>query len=125
MKFPKMVLLFGFLVWLIPFIAAFLIFPIKSSSPALFESIMPVVLTITVVLFVNLHLRRLDGDFLREGVKIGIAWFAMSWVLDLLMFMWGPMKMSLAEYTMDMGLTYIIIPTITIGVGYLIQGKIK
>ncbi len=37
---PK-ALLFGFLLWLIPFLVAFLIFPIRLSTPALFESIMP------------------------------------------------------------------------------------
>ena len=41
--------------------------------------------------------------------------------LDLLMFMWGPMKMSLADYMMDIGLVYLTTPTITIGLGYLLQ----
>ena len=115
--------LFGFLVWLIPFAVSFLIFPIKTTLPALFESIMPVVLTFCVVLFSNLYFKKLEADFLKEGVILGVSWLAISLVLDLLMFMWGPMKMTFVNYMLDIGLTYLIIPTITIGIGYLIEKR--
>jgi hypothetical protein len=42
-------LLFGFLVWLIPFVVAVAVFPVKASSRSLFESIMAVTLAATVV----------------------------------------------------------------------------
>lgn len=58
-------LLFGFLVWLIPFIVSVAIFPIRTSSRALFESIMPVVITICVVVFAVLYFRGLEGSSLR------------------------------------------------------------
>ena len=115
--------LFGFLVWLIPFAVSFLIFPIKTTLPALFESIMPVVLTFCVVLFSNLYFKKLEADFLKEGVILGVSWLAISLMLDLLMFMWEPMKMTFVNYMLDIGLTYLIIPTITIGIGYLIEKR--
>jgi len=111
--------LFGFLVWLIPFAVSFFIFPLKISAPALFESIMPVVISICAALFSILYLKKLEAGFLKEGIMLGVIWFAISLALDLLMFMWGPMKMTFANYMMDIGLTYLIIPTITIGFGYL------
>ena len=52
-KYLKIGLL-GFSVWLIPFAVSFLIFTLKTSLPALFESIMPVVITICVVFFNSL-----------------------------------------------------------------------
>jgi hypothetical protein len=119
----KKILLYGFLVWLIPFIVSMLIFPIKTSSPALFESIMPVALTICAVLFSVLYFRGLEAGMPREGVLLGLIWFAISIAIDLLMFMWGPMKMSFAHYMMDIGLTYLIIPTVTVGFGYLLQRR--
>ncbi|MBS1253699.1 MAG: hypothetical protein MAG451_02752 [Anaerolineales bacterium] len=64
-------LLFGFLVWLIPFIVSVAIFPIRTSSRALFESIMPVVVAISVVLFSILYLRRVEADLFKTGVKSG------------------------------------------------------
>ena len=121
MKSLKLALLYGFLLWLIPFVVAILIFPIRTSSRALFESIMPVVLTACVVLFLNLYFRRLEAGFLKEGTMLGVIWFVISLGLDLLMFMWGPMKMTFAEYMMDIGLTYLIFPIVTIGSGYLMQ----
>jgi hypothetical protein len=48
---------------------------------------------------------------------------AISFVIDLAMFMQGPMKMPFADYVMDIGLTYLIIPAITVGFGYLSKSK--
>jgi hypothetical protein len=112
-------LLYGFLIWLIPFAISFLTYPLKTSSPALFVSIMPVVVTLCVVFFLVLYFRKLKDNFLREGIAVGLIWFAISLVLDLLMFMWGPMKMTFVDYMMDVGIVYLIMPTVTIGIGYL------
>jgi hypothetical protein len=121
MKSIKKTLLYGFLIWLIPFIIAFLIFPIRESNRALFESIMPIVITICVVFFAVVYFKKLEDNFLKEGVLIGIVWLVMSFGIDLIMFMQGPMKMSFINYAMDIGLTYLIIPTITVGFGYLLN----
>jgi len=84
---------------------------------------MPVVITICVVLFSILYFRKLEAGILKEGVILGVLWFAISLGIDLLMFMWGPMKMTFANYMMDIGLTYLIIPAITVGFGYLLQKR--
>ena len=123
MKSIKKALLYGFLVWLIPFIVSFLIFPLKSSNRALWESIMPVVITISAVPFLILYFSKLQAHFLKEAVLLGIIWLAISLILDLLLFMEGPMKMSFADYMMDIGLTYLMIPTISIGFGYLLEKR--
>ncbi len=113
--------LWGFLVWLIPFVLSCLIFPLKTSLPALFESIMPVVVVICTVVFAVVYLRKLKANFLREGIIVGIAWLVICLVFDLLMFMEGPMKMTFADYMMDIGLVYLMIPTITVGFGWLLE----
>ncbi len=121
----KKALLFGFFIWLIPFLVSVLIFPLRTSSRALFESIMPVVLTICVVFFLILYFRKVEDGFLREGIILGVRWLAISLLIDLPLFMWGPMKMTLADYMMDIGLTYLIIPTITIGAGYIMSKRVR
>ena len=123
MKSKKRAVLYGFLIWLIPFAVAAAIFPIRTGNRALFESIMPVTLTICAVLFSVLYLRRLGEGFPREGILLGVTWLVICVVVDLLMFMWGPMKMSFADYMMDIGLTYLIIPTITIGTGLAMESR--
>jgi len=84
---------------------------------------MPVVVAISAVFFSNLYFRKLEKDFLKEGILLGIIWFAISIVIDLFMFMQGPMKMTFLNYMADIGLTYLIIPTVTLGFGFLAQKK--
>ena len=115
MKSLKKAVLFGFLVWLVPFVVAVIIFPINQSDRILFESIMPVVLTISAVIFSNAYLKKVNADYLKEGILLGLMWFAISILIDLSLFMYGPMKMTFIDYVKDIGLTYIIIPTVTIG----------
>lgn len=119
----KKALLYGFFIWLIPFIVAVLIFPIHESNRIFFESIMPVVVTLSAVLFSVRYFRSVESNFISEGVKLGALWFGISIVIDFFMFSSGPMKMPLSEYVMDIGFTYLIIPAITIGFGYLLEKK--
>jgi hypothetical protein len=123
MKSIKKVLIYGFLVWLIPFVISFLIFPLKSSNRVLWESIMPVVISISVVLFSIFYFSKLQAKFLKEAVLLGIIWLAISIILDIFLFMEGPMKMSFVDYIMDIGLTYLMIPIISIGFGYLLEKR--
>lgn len=116
-------LLYGFCVWLIPFVVAIVISPLRASHRPLFESLMPVAVTASVVVFAVLYLRKLQGSYLREGVFLGALWFLVSVGIDLPMTTAGPMKMSFTEYMMDIGLTYLIIPTVTVGMGYLLTRK--
>jgi hypothetical protein len=113
--------LFGFFIWLIPFVVSVLIFPLRTSQRPLFETIMPVVIAIWTVFFAVIYLSGLKSDFQREGIFIGTAWFLISIILDLLIFVDGPIKMSLWDYATDIGVTYLIIPTITFGFGYLME----
>ena len=111
-------LLFGFLVWLIPFVAAFAIFPLRQSARPLFESIMPVTVTAVVVGFGLTYLKRVTGGFTREGIFLGLVWMALSLLIDApLMLLGGPMKMSIGDYIADIGLTYLIMPIVTMGLG--------
>jgi hypothetical protein len=113
--------LFGFFIWLIPFVVSVLIFPLRAMQRPLFESIMPVVIAIWTVFFAVVYLLGLESDFQKEGIVIGMAWFFISIFLDLLVFIEGPIKMSLWDYATDIPLTYLMIPTITFGFGYLME----
>ena len=115
--------LFGFLLWLIPFAVSFLIFPLRMSQRPLFESIMPVVIAIWTVFFSIFYLSRRKSDFLKEGISIGIAWLLISIVLDLMIFIEGPLKMPLWDYATDIAVTYLMIPAITTGFGYLMEHR--
>ena len=113
--------LFGFLLWLIPFAVSVLIFPLRISQRSLFESIMPVVIAVWTVFFSIFYLLRIKSNFLKEGIFIGIAWLLMSIVLDLMIFIVGPLKMPLWDYATDIAVIYLMIPAITSGFGYLME----
>jgi hypothetical protein len=119
----RVALVYGFLLWLIPFAAAMTLFSIRNSDRIFFETIMPVVITITVVVLSYLYFKNTSGAYLKEGIVIGILWLAMSIIFDLAMFTWGPMAMSLIDYLKDIGITYLVYPTVTIGIGYLMETK--
>jgi hypothetical protein len=63
------------------------------------------------------YLRRASGNLVIQGAKLGLLWMAANWLLDGLMFVSGPMKMSLGQYIKDIGIAYLMIPPITIGLG--------
>jgi len=118
----KKSILFGFLVWLMPFIVAFLMYPIHESNRPLFESIMPVVITLSVVVFTYLYFKKVEKNIVAEGAKLGIIFLLISTVIDLILFMPdSPMHMSLINYIADIGLTYLMIPVITVGMAYAID----
>ena len=119
MKSIKQTLLFGFLIWLIPFLVAFAMYSIHETNRPLFESIMPNIIVLSTVVFSVLYFKKLNENYIKEGLLLGIIWLAISILIDLVMFMQGPMKIGFADYIMDIGLTYFIIPTITVGFGYI------
>jgi hypothetical protein len=106
---------FAVLSWLLPFVAAVAMSPLRESRRMLFESLIAVALAASTVLLGCLYLRRSPDGYLRQGVRIGLVWMVANWALDSLMFTGGPMKMSLEEYVTDIGATYLMIPAITAG----------
>lgn len=115
--------LFGFMIWLIPFVVSVLIFPLRVSQRQLFESIMPVIIAIWTVFFSIFYLSRIKSNFLKEGIFIGIAWLLISILLDLMIFIVGPLKMPIWDYATDIAVTYLMIPVITSGFGYLMEQR--
>lgn len=111
---------FGFFIWFIPFLISFLIMSVRNENRILFESIMPVVVVFVVVLFSILYFKKIEKQWIREGIIAGIMWFLISIVIDLIMFLpetsW---HMDIIDYMLDIGLTYLII--IIIPVGYSIR----
>jgi hypothetical protein len=124
MKSLKFALALGFLLWLVPFILSLAISPIHTSDRVFFETIMPVAITLAVVALSYLYFNGVKGEYLKEGIIVGIIWPAISLIFDLLMFSWGPLAMSFTDYMKDIGLAYLIYPIVTIGIGYLLEKRL-
>src|SRR5690606_12997857 len=107
------------------FVTAFVLFPLRESNRPLFESIMPVVLAAGAVILATRYLTRTTERLIPSSVMIGCVWFVMSIGLDLLLLTWGPMRMSLAAYMADIGITYLIFPIITVGMGRVLESRMQ
>ena len=88
-KSPIRAVVYGFLLWLIPFRVAFVIFPLKQSRSPLFETIMPVTVVSAAILFINWYFAGIDDRLLREALSVGLLWMVISLAFDLSLFMWG------------------------------------
>ena len=119
-KFLRL-LLFGFLSWLLTFLASVCIFPLKAEHRPLFETLVGVCLAISAVLFTVIYFRKVQTGYMREGVFLGLAFLLCNIVFDLCLFMEGPMKMSFTDYMMDIGLAYLSMPVVTLGFAYSLQ----
>lgn len=87
-----------------------------ASGDELFESIMPIAVVGATVIFAVRYARS-ESAFVGTGLLLGVIFLAVSAVLDLLLFTWGPMKMGFVDYLKDIGLTYLIMPIVTYGMG--------
>jgi hypothetical protein len=85
---------------------------------------MPVFLALTAMIISVLYFKKVEKESLKEGLIAGVLWFVLSLVIDLMLFLpASPMQMSFIDYMMDIGLTYLIILIIPIGIGALISKK--
>lgn len=124
MKSIKVAIVFGVLLWVIVFAVSFAIFPLKQTNRPLFESIMPVAISILVVVFSTLYFQKVTAQYLREGLLLGVMWLSINMAIDLPLFLTNsPMHMTFDEYMSDIGITYFIIPVFTLGLGYVLHYK--
>ncbi len=75
-------ILFGILIWLVPFAVAFAIFPLRESSRPLFESIMPVAVTMITVTVGVRYFHHVPRQHVREAAMIGLLWLGISVLID-------------------------------------------
>jgi hypothetical protein len=119
----KRAILLGLLVWLLPFVVAFAALAIKQSWRSLFESIMPLTLAIVVVGCGNAYLRRVPQCSVAEAARLGLLWLAISVAIDLPLMLSPPISYTPSEYAADIGLTYVMMPVITIGLAVAAHGS--
>ena len=118
-------ILYGFLAWLIPFVTAFFFYSKEGGLVIdlfLFKSIMIVVGAISGAFLLVSYFKRIHVNYLMEGIIVGLTWFVINILLDLLVLV--PMsEMSYADYFAQIGLRYLIVPVMSIMVGAALANK--
>ena len=118
----KRALLLGFLSWLIPFLLAFPIFPLKRANAPLFATVMTLVVVLTAGILLQVYYRDLVVE-VSKAVLVGFLWFAMNLIFDYPMFAYGPMKMTAAAYYSEIGASYLIYPAFALGAAWLARSQ--
>ncbi len=115
----KMAVLFGFLIWLIPFIVGFIASPVYG-TPA-FDTILTLLMVGEGLVFATLYFCNIERITRCEGVRLGALWFVISVIIDLAFYMPAASlrHMSFGAYMLDIGLMYLVFPMITIAITLL------
>ena len=121
----KHAVLYGFLVWLIPFAAAI---PFYSRAGELvidvflFKSILIVVGSLIGAFLLVRYFRRVQRNHIREGVAVGVLWLVLSWALDFVTLV--PMNdMAVGTYFVEIGLRYLTMPIFAVAIGAVLQQR--
>ena len=117
--------LYGFLAWLVPFVSAFFFYTREgklSIDIFLFKTIMIVVGSLTGAILLVSYFKKVNENYLREGILVGVIWFCLNILLDLLVLV--PMsKMPIPDYFAQIGLRYLVMPAMSIAVGASLTNK--
>jgi predicted exporter len=112
---------YGLALWALPFLISVLLFGVRESNRALFESLITVIGVTVAVAASLLYFRDRRTAGLREGLTLGFAWAAISVAIDLPIFLYV-FHMALPDYAADIALTYLAFPAITAGIALATRG---
>ena len=117
--------LYGFLAWLIPFLSSLFFYTREGKLTIdifLFKSIMIVVGSVSAAYLLISYFKKIETDFLKEGIVLGVMWFGLNIGLDLLVLL--PMSgMAIPEYFAQIGLRYLAMPAMSIAVGTALANR--
>ena len=117
---------FGFLVWLVPFLSSFFFFDMESGQMIIgdffFKTIMILISMALGMFLMAKYFMQVKKDYLFEGLYLALIWLGINWILDLIILI--PMSgMSISSYFTDIGLRYLNILFLGVGIGYLLDKK--
>ena len=105
------IVLFGVLVWAIPFLAGMLLFPLQPRAPELFNTLMSLAVCATGAGMGLLLMKKQTEHTRNNAILIGIKWAAICIIIDLPIFMLG-LDMGINHYMSVIGMTYLMLPII-------------
>lgn len=114
---------FGFLVWLIPFVAGFFLVDQNGNftvDPFIAKSVFLVIGSLVGAICLYRVYGSINQDHLRWGVVIGIVWMVISWVLDVVILL--PLSGdSIGQWFGAIGVRYVSMLFVAVLVGAVAQ----
>ena len=115
---------YGLIVWVVPFISAIPLLGLMERDPIFFKTLMIVIGGATDAVCAVLYFNKVEKDYLKEGIVLGVVWIVLNWLLDFA-FLLPLSKMPYGQYFAEIGLRYIVMPAMTVSIGYILSKKIK
>ncbi len=118
----KKALLFGILVWLIPFAISIPFYNregVLLIDIYLFKSIMIVVGSLTGGMLLFRYFKRVKHSYLLEASMIGIGWLMICLILDGLLLK-PMMELDWLSYFSQIGLRYLVIAIFSLTIGFIL-----
>ena len=116
---------FGFLVWLIPFVASLFFYTSGGKliiDIFLFKAIMIVIGSVSGAVLLVHYFKKVHAAYFKEGIIVGILWFGINILLDLVILV--PMSgMPIWDYFTRIGISYIVIPVMCVTVGTALANR--
>ena len=80
---------------------------------------MTIVIVLVATWLATKYFQKVKTTTLQEAAILGLLWLMINLVIDLMLFLpSSPMQMSPALYFSQIGVKYLCIPIITVGIGY-------
>ncbi len=114
---PARIVGLGVLLWLIPLLVFLPLEHAWHGQPWPSTAIMPLTLALCGVVFSVYYFRYVRQGYVREGLNVGLTWMLMAMLMDLPLYLHGPIARPLHRYLIEVALAYLIYPIITIGMG--------
>jgi uncharacterized membrane protein YpjA len=116
-------LVYGAILWLIPYVTAIPLMPLMTSDNALFKTIMIVEGALVGAALTAHYFNSVEQDFLREGIILAVVWIALNWLLDVVALL--PFtKQTLPRYFAEIGLRYLAIAAPAVAVGWVLEKRV-
>ena len=120
--------IFGIATWAVPFVASILFFDSQTHKllidQGLFHSIMIVLGSSFAAFLLVKYFEGVRKDFVREGIKVGMAWLLINWALDVAILI-PMMNVDIPSYFMQIGLGYLVAPAMSISMAVAIENARK
>jgi hypothetical protein len=118
---------FGLLTWLLPFLIS-VPFYSPEGEPLydifLIKSVLLVFSAALGTFLILVYLRGVRTRFVRETALLGGVWLLINWALDAVILL--PLSgMDAGTYMAQIGLRYLIIPIIAVGIGYAAEQAVQ
>ncbi len=84
-------ILYGLLIWFIPALTAMLLWDTSTNLPKMsmlwFNAIMATVWSFNFAIVIYFYFKKIDSNYIKEGLILGIFWYILCLSLDFVMFL--------------------------------------